>query len=235
MLMAPRIAASAAEAVAGIADGSTVLIGGFGNAGQPMELIDALLQGGATDLTVVNNNAGQADEGLALLIKERRVSKIICSFPRQSDSWHFDEAYRAGEIELELVPQGNLAERLRAAGAGIGAFFTPTGYGTQLAEGKETREIDGKHYVLEYPIKGDVAIIKALTADTKGNLVYRKTARNFGPIMAAAAAQTIAQVKGIVPAGQLDPENVVTNGIYVDTLVEVANPATPVSQQKKDK
>ncbi|MGO3151823.1 MAG: 3-oxoacid CoA-transferase subunit A [Galactobacter sp.] len=233
--MAPRIAASAAEAVAGIADGSTVLIGGFGNAGQPMELIDALLQGGATDLTVVNNNAGQADEGLALLIKERRVSKIICSFPRQSDSWHFDEAYRAGEIELELVPQGNLAERLRAAGAGIGAFFTPTGYGTQLAEGKETREIDGKHYVLEYPIKGDVAIIKALTADTKGNLVYRKTARNFGPIMAAAAAQTIAQVKGIVPAGQLDPENVVTNGIYVDTLVEVANPATPVSQQKKDK
>lgn len=235
MLMAPRIAASAAEAVAGIADGSTVLIGGFGNAGQPMELIDALLQGGATDLTVVNNNAGQADEGLALLIKERRVSKIICSFPRQSDSWHFDEAYRAGEIELELVPQGNLAERLRAAGAGIGAFFTPTGYGTQLAEGKETREIDGKHYVLEYPIKGDVAIIKALTADTKGNLVYRKTARNFGPIMAAAAAQTIAQVKSIVPAGQLDPENVVTNGIYVDTLVEIANPATPVSQQKKDK
>ncbi|MGO1319130.1 MAG: 3-oxoacid CoA-transferase subunit A [Galactobacter sp.] len=233
--MAPRIAASAAEAVANIADGSTVLIGGFGNAGQPMELIDALLQGGATDLTVVNNNAGQADEGLALLIKERRVSKIICSFPRQSDSWHFDTAYRAGEIQLELVPQGNLAERLRAAGAGIGAFFTPTGYGTQLADGKETREIDGKHYVLEYPIKGDVAIIKALTSDTKGNLVYRKTARNFGPIMAAAAANTIAQVKSIVPAGQLDPENVVTNGIYVDTLVEIANPATPVSQQKKDK
>lgn len=233
--MAPRIAASAAEAVANIADGSTVLIGGFGNAGQPMELIDALLQGGATDLTVVNNNAGQADEGLALLIKERRVSKIICSFPRQSDSWHFDTAYRAGEIQLELVPQGNLAERLRAAGAGIGAFFTPTGYGTQLADGKETREIDGKHYVLEYPIKGDVAIIKALTADTKGNLVYRKTARNFGPIMAAAAANTIAQVTSIVPAGQLDPENVVTNGIYVDTLVEIANPATPVSQQKKDK
>jgi 3-oxoadipate CoA-transferase alpha subunit len=232
--MAPRIAANAAEAVAGIADGSTVLIGGFGNAGQPMELIDALLEGGAKDLTVVNNNAGQADEGLALLIKERRVGKIICSFPRQSDSWHFDAAYRAGEIELELVPQGNLAERLRAAGAGIGAFFTPTGYGTQLAEGKETREIDGKHYVLEYPIKGDVAIIKALTADTKGNLVYRKTARNFGPVMAAAASQTIAQVKGIVEAGQLDPENVVTNGIYVDTLVEIANPATPVSQQKKD-
>jgi 3-oxoadipate CoA-transferase alpha subunit len=199
-----------------------------------MELIDALLEGGAKDLTVVNNNAGQADEGLALLIKERRVGKIICSFPRQSDSWHFDAAYRAGEIELELVPQGNLAERLRAAGAGIGAFFTPTGYGTQLAEGKETREIDGKHYVLEYPIKGDVAIIKALTADTKGNLVYRKTARNFGPVMAAAASQTIAQVKGIVEAGQLDPENVVTNGIYVDTLVEIANPATPVSQQKKD-
>lgn len=233
--MAPRIAADAAEAVAGIADGSTVLIGGFGNAGQPMELIDALLAGGATDLTVVNNNAGQADEGLALLIKERRVKKIICSFPRQSDSWHFDQAYRAGEIELELVPQGNLAERLRAAGAGIGAFYTPTGYGTQLAEGKETREIDGRHYVLEYPIKGDVAIIKALTADSKGNLVYRKTARNFGPVMAAAASHTIAQVKSIVPAGDLDPENVITNGLYVDTLVEIANPATPVSQQKKEK
>lgn len=231
--MAPRIAADAAAAVAGIADGSTVLIGGFGNAGQPMELIDALLQGGATDLTVVNNNAGQADEGLALLIKERRVSKIICSFPRQSDSWHFDAAYRSGEIELELVPQGNLAERLRAAGAGIGAFYTPTGYGTELAQGKETRTIDGVDHVLEYPIRGDVAIIKALTADSRGNLVYRKTARNFGPVMASAAAHTIAQVTSIVPAGQLDPENVVTPGLYVDTLVEIAHPATPVSQQKE--
>ncbi|GAA4368053.1 3-oxoacid CoA-transferase subunit A [Paeniglutamicibacter cryotolerans] len=223
--MAPRIAATAAEAVAGITDGSTVLIGGFGNAGQPMELIDALLECGATNLTVVNNNAGQADAGLALLIKERKVSKIICSFPRQSDSWHFDAAYRAGEIELELVPQGNLAERIRAAGAGIGAFFTPTGYGTMLAEGKETRMIDGKGYVLEYPIHADVALIKALRADTFGNLVYRKTARNFGPIMAAAATSTIVQVHEVVPAGSIDPENVITPGIYVNTIVALGTSA----------
>ncbi len=217
--MAPRIATSPAEAVAEVKDGSTVLIGGFGNAGQPMELIDALLDGGATNLTVVNNNAGQADAGLALLIKERRVQKIICSFPRQSDSWHFDEAYRAGDIELELVPQGNLAERIRAAGAGIGGFFTPTGYGTLLAEGKETRMIDGRGYVLETPIHADVALIKALRADTHGNLVYRKTARNFGPIMATAAKQAIVQVDEIVPVGGIDPEVVVTPGIYVDTMV----------------
>ncbi|MHA6966465.1 3-oxoacid CoA-transferase subunit A [Glutamicibacter bergerei] len=217
--MAPRIASSAADAVAEIKDGSTVLIGGFGNAGQPMELIDALMECGAKDLTVVNNNAGQADAGLALLIKERRVKKIICSFPRQSDSWHFDEAYRAGEIELELVPQGNLAERIRAAGAGIGGFFTPTGYGTLLAEGKETRVIDGKGYVLETPINADFALIKALKADTMGNLVYRKTARNFGPIMATAAKQAIVQVDEVVQAGDLDPENVITPGIYVDTVV----------------
>lgn len=217
--MAPRIATTAAEAVAEIKDGATVLIGGFGNAGQPMELIDALMDCGATDLTVVNNNAGQADAGLALLIKERRVKKIICSFPRQSDSWHFDEAYRAGEIELELVPQGNLAERIRAAGAGIGGFFTPTGYGTLLAEGKETRMIDGKGYVLETPIHADFALIKALKSDTLGNLVYRKTARNFGPIMATAAKQAIVQVDEVVPAGDIDPEVVVTPGIYVDTVV----------------
>ncbi|MFT4471078.1 3-oxoacid CoA-transferase subunit A [Arthrobacter sulfonylureivorans] len=217
-----KFAATAQDAVAGIQDGATVLIGGFGNAGQPMELIDALMDCGATDLTVVNNNAGQADAGLALLIKERRVKKIICSFPRQSDSWHFDTAYRAGEIELELVPQGNLAERIRAAGAGIGGFFTPTGYGTMLAEGKETRIIDGKGYVLESPIYGDVALVKALTADKKGNLVYRKTARNFGPIMAAAAKKSIVQVSGIVETGQLDPEVIVTPGIYVDTVVEIA-------------
>ncbi len=217
-----KFAATAQDAVAGIQDGATVLIGGFGNAGQPMELIDALMDCGATDLTVVNNNAGQADAGLALLIKERRVKKIICSFPRQSDSWHFDTAYRAGEIELELVPQGNLAERIRAAGAGIGGFFTPTGYGTMLAEGKETRIIDGKGYVLESPIYGDVALIKALTADKKGNLVYRKTARNFGPIMAAAAKKSIVQVSGVVETGQLDPEVIVTPGIYVDTVVEIA-------------
>lgn len=217
--MAPRIATTAAEAVANIHDSATILIGGFGNAGQPMELIDALMDCGATDLTVINNNAGQADAGLALLIKERRVKKIICSFPRQSDSWHFDEAYRAGEIELELVPQGNLAERIRAAGAGIGGFFTPTGYGTLLAEGKETRVIDGKSYVLESPISADFALIKALRADTHGNLVYRKTARNFGPIMAAAAKSAIVQIDEIVETGQLDPEVVVTPGIYVNTLV----------------
>ncbi|MEG1444977.1 3-oxoacid CoA-transferase subunit A [Glutamicibacter sp.] len=219
--MAPRIATSAADAVAEITDGATVLIGGFGNAGQPMELIDALLDCGAKDLTVVNNNAGQADAGLALLIKERRVKKIICSFPRQSDSWHFDEAYRAGEIELELVPQGNLAERIRAAGAGIGGFFTPTGYGTLLAEGKETRVIDGKGYVLETPIHADFALIKALKADTLGNLVYRKTARNFGPIMATAAKSAIVQVDEVVHAGSIDPENVITPGIFVDTVVEL--------------
>lgn len=217
--MAPRIASSAADAVAEISDGSTILIGGFGNAGQPMELIDALMECGATDLTVVNNNAGQADAGLALLIKERRVKKIICSFPRQSDSWHFDEAYRAGEIELELVPQGNLAERIRAAGAGIGGFFTPTGYGTLLAEGKETRVIDGKGYVLETPIHADFALIKALKADTFGNLVYRKTARNFGPIMATAAKAAIVQVDEVVEVGSIDPEYVITPGIYVDTVV----------------
>ncbi|ALG27954.1 MULTISPECIES: 3-oxoacid CoA-transferase subunit A [Glutamicibacter] len=217
--MAPRIATSAADAVAEITDGSTVLIGGFGNAGQPMELIDALMDCGAKDLTVVNNNAGQADAGLALLIKERRVKKIICSFPRQSDSWHFDAAYRAGEIELELVPQGNLAERIRAAGAGIGGFFTPTGYGTLLAEGKETRVIDGRGYVLETPIHADFALIKALKADTFGNLVYRKTARNFGPIMATAAKAAIVQVDEVVEVGSIDPEHVITPGIYVDTVV----------------
>jgi 3-oxoadipate CoA-transferase alpha subunit len=222
----PTIAPSAAEAVADIRDNSTVLIGGFGNAGQPMELINALLDGGATGLTVVNNNAGQADAGLALLIKERRVRKIICSFPRQSDSWHFDTAYRAGEIELELVPQGNLAERIRAAGAGIGGFFTPTGYGTILAEGRETRMIDGRGHVYETPIHADYALIKALTADQAGNLVYRKTARNFGPIMAAAAKTSIVQVSNIVATGELDPENVITPGIYVNTIVQI-NTTTP--------
>lgn len=220
--MAPRIAANAADAVTDVHDGATILIGGFGNAGQPMELTDALLSTGATDLTVVNNNAGQADAGLALLIKERRIRKVICSFPRQSDSWHFDEAYRAGEIELELVPQGNLAERLRAAGAGIGGFFTRTGYGTLLAEGKETREIDGNGFVLESPIHADFALIKARHSDEFGNLVYRKTARNFGPVMATAARQTIVQVDEIVPVGGIDPEVVVTPGIYVDTIVQIA-------------
>lgn len=221
-----------AEAVADIEDGSTVLMGGFGNAGQPMDLIDALLQAGATDLTVVNNNAGQGEAGLALLIKEGRVRKVICSFPRQSDSWHFDAAYRAGSLELELVPQGNLAERMRAAGAGIGGFFTPTGYGTELARGKETRIIEGRGYVLESPLGGDVALIKARTADTHGNLVYRKTARNFGPVMAAAATHSIVQVDEVVERGALDPEAVVTPGIYVDTVVRVDHPRQQDSREE---
>ncbi|KRE42794.1 3-oxoacid CoA-transferase subunit A [Knoellia sp. Soil729] len=215
------IVATAAEAVAGIGDGATVMVGGFGAAGQPVELIDALIEGGARELTIVNNNAGNGDLGLAALIREGRVRKVICSFPRQSDSWHFDEKYRAGEIELELVPQGNLAERIRAAGAGIGAFFTPTGFGTMLAEGKEVREIDGRQQVLEYALRADVALVKAHVADEAGNITYRKTARNFGPIMAAAAATTVIQVNEVVPIGGIDPENVVTPGIYVDRVVRV--------------
>jgi 3-oxoadipate CoA-transferase alpha subunit len=217
--MAPTIAVDADAAVAGIADGSTILVGGFGNAGQPIELIDALRRSGARELTVVNNNAGNGDGGLAALLAAEQVRKIICSFPRQGDSWVFDALYRAKRIELELVPQGNLAERMRAAGAGIGAFFSPTGAGTPLAEGREQRRIDGRDYVLEYPIRGDIALIKAHRADTMGNLVYRKTARNFGPVMATAAAITVAQVSEIVPAGGLDPEAVVTPGIFVDRLV----------------
>ena len=207
------------EAVADIPDGATVLIGGFGPAGQPIELIDALRRHGARELTVVNNNAGNGDTGLAALLATGNVRKIICSFPRQTDSWVFDDLYRSGKIELELVPQGNLAERMRAAGAGIGAFFCPTGVGTPLTEGKERRTIDGREYVLEYPIKGDVALIKAHRSDEVGNLVYRKTARNFGPVMATAATTTVAQVTEVVPAGELDPEAVVTPGIYVDRLV----------------
>jgi 3-oxoadipate CoA-transferase alpha subunit len=219
--MINKIVDSVGTAVADIQDGATVMIGGFGTAGLPSELIDALIARGVRDLTIVNNNAGNGDMGLALLLKARQVRKIICSFPRQTDSWHFDALYKSGEIELELVPQGNLAERIRAAGAGIGAFFSPTGYGTLLAEGKETREIDGKHYVLEYPIRADFALIKALRGDRWGNLVYRKTARNFGPIMAAAADCTIAQVREIVNLGDLDPETVVTPGIFVKRVVEV--------------
>jgi len=210
------------SAVADIHDGATVMIGGFGNAGMPAALIDALIAHGARDLTIVNNNAGNGDTGLAALLAAKRVRKIVCSFPRQSDSWHFDALYRAGEIELELTPQGNLAERIRAAGAGIGGFFTPTGYGTLLAEGKETRLIDGKHYVLESPIHADFALIRALRGDRWGNLVYRKTARNFGPIMAMAAKTTIAQVAEIVALGELDPENIVTPGIFVQRVVKEA-------------
>jgi 3-oxoadipate CoA-transferase alpha subunit len=216
------VAGDADEAVAGIQDGSAVLIGGFGPAGQPVELIDALIRSGVQDLTVVNNNAGNGRVGLAALLANGQVRKIICSFPRQADSYVFDELYRAGKVELELVPQGNLAERIRAAGAGIGAFYSPTGVGTPLAEGKELRTIDGRDYVLEYPIKGDVALIKAFRADTLGNLVYRKTARNFGPVMATAGETTVVQVSEIVESGGLDPEAVITPGIFVDRIVKIA-------------
>ncbi|MFF9490105.1 3-oxoacid CoA-transferase subunit A [Streptomyces sp. NPDC014676] len=218
--MSARLYDDADEAVAGIRHGSTVLIGGFGMAGMPVALIDALLRQGAADLTVVSNNAGNGDTGLAALLAAGRVRKVICSFPRQADSYVFDELYRAGKVELEVVPQGNLAERIRAAGAGIGAFFCPTAVGTLLSEGKETREIDGRTYVLEYPIRGDVALIGAYRADRLGNLVYRKTARNFGPVMATAATTVIAQVREIVGTGELDPEAVVTPGIYVDRVVQ---------------
>jgi 3-oxoadipate CoA-transferase, alpha subunit len=216
-----KTVASVEDAVAGIPDGATVMIGGFGRAGQPVELIDALIAHGATDLTVVNNNAGNGDLGLAALLAARRVRKIICSVPRQHDSWVFDGLYREGAIELELVPQGTLAERIRAAGAGIGAFFCPTGVGTDLAEGREHRTIGGREHVIEFPIHADVALISALHADRWGNLVFRSTARNFSPIMAAAAAMTVVQVDSMVALGELDPEAVVTPGIYVDRVVAV--------------
>lgn len=212
-------------ALSGISDGATVLIGGFGTAGQPVELIDGLRRRGVGDLTVVNNNAGNGQEGLAALLAAGQVKKIICSFPRQKDSWVFDRLYRAGRIELEVVPQGTLAERIRAAGAGIGAFYCPTGVGTSLAVGKETRTIDGRDYILEHPLRGDVALVKAHLADDLGNLVYRKTARNFGPVMATAARLTIVQVDRVLPAGGLDPEVVVTPGIYVDRVVVSPSPA----------
>ncbi len=224
--MIDKEVASVEAAVADVADGATVMIGGFGTAGLPNELTDALLAQGARNLTIVNNNAGNGDSGLAALIAARRVKKIICSFPRQADSHHFDRLYRAGEIELELVPQGNLAERIRAAGAGIGAFFTPTGFGTELAKGKETREIDGRMYVLEAPIRGDYAFVKAERGDRWGNLTYRMTARNFGPVMAMAATTTVATVHEIVPLGDLDPEAVVTPGIFVQRVVRIDRVAT---------
>jgi 3-oxoadipate CoA-transferase alpha subunit len=217
--MLSKIRATAIECLADVPDGATVLVGGFGMAGMPSELIDALIVQGARGLTVVSNNAGNGTVGLAALLAAGRVRKMICSFPRQTDSFVFDELYRSGKIELELVPQGNLAERIRAAGAGIGGFFTPTGFGTPLAEGKETRIIDGRGYVLEYPIRADFALIKAHLADRWGNLVYRKTARNFGPIMASAAKVSVAQVSRIVELGELDPEIVVTPGIFVSRVV----------------
>jgi 3-oxoadipate CoA-transferase alpha subunit len=221
-----KIAASVADALADTPDGATVLIGGFGTAGVPNELIDGLIAQGARDLTVVNNNAGNGDTGLAALLKAGRVRKIICSFPRQTDSQVFDALSRSGRIELELVPQGNLAERIRAAGAGIGAFFCPTGYGTELAKGKETREINGRHYVLEYPIHADLALIKAERGDRWGNLVYRMSARNFGPVMAMAASKTVATVHEIVELGALDPERIVTPGIHVSQIVRIERVAT---------
>ena len=236
--MINKISPSIAEALTGVADGSTVLIGGFGTAGIPNELIEGLIEQGARELTVVNNNAGNGDSGLAALLKAGRVRKIICSFPRQTDSWVFDELYRSGKIELELVPQGNLAERLRAAGAGVGAFFTPTGFGTELAlnaDGtpKETRRINGRDYVLEYPIHGDLALIKAETGDRWGNLTYRKAARTFGPVMATAAKRTVATVHEVLELGQLDPEAIVTPGIFVSRIVKIERVATQAGGFKR--
>ena len=235
--MIDKIAPTIADALAGVRDGATVLIGGFGTAGIPNELIEGLIAQGAKDLTVVNNNAGNGQAGLAALLRAGRVRRIICSYPRQADSQIFDGLYRSGKVELELVPQGNLAERLRAAGAGIGAFFSPTGYGTELAKNadgtsKETREINGRHYVLEMPIHGDIALIKAEKGDRWGNLTYRKSARNFGPVMATAAAKTIATVHEIVALGALDPEHIVTPGIFVQHIVQIGRVAAGADDSK---
>ncbi len=219
--MIDKVLPSALAAVHDVNDGATVMVGGFGTAGQPSELVDALIEQGARDLVIVNNNAGNGELGLAALIKARRVRKVICSYPRQNQSHHFESLYRKGEIELELVPQGNLACRIEAGGSGLGAIYTPTGFGTRLAEGKETRRIDGRDYVLEFPIRADFALIKAERGDRWGNLVYRKAARNFGPIMARAADKTIAQVSEVVPLGALDPEGIVTPGIFVARVVAV--------------
>ena len=232
--MINKIMDSVQAAVAGIQDGATIMIGGFGNAGMPSALIDALLETDARELTVVNNNAGNGETGLAALLKAGRVRKILCSFPRQHDSWVFDGLYHSGKIELELVPQGNLAERIRAAGAGIGAFFSPTAVGTELAAGKEQRTINGRDYVLEYPIHADFALIKALKADRWGNLVYRKTARNFGPIMAMAARCAFVQVDEIVPLGELDPEVIVTPGLFVNRVVRVERPAGQAPREREE-
>ncbi|CAI8884637.1 MULTISPECIES: 3-oxoacid CoA-transferase subunit A [Pseudomonas] len=212
---------SVAAALDGIADGSVIMVGGFGTAGMPSQLVDGVIASGARELTIISNNAGNGEIGLAALLKAGRVAKVICSFPRQSDSYVFDELYLAGKVQLEVVPQGNLAERIRAAGSGIGAFYSPTGYGTLLAEGKETRVIDGRNYVLEMPLHADVALIKAEKGDRWGNLTFRKAARNFGPIMAMAAKTTIAQVNQIVELGELDPEHIITPGIFVQRVVAV--------------
>ena len=221
-----KIVESPQAALADVPDGATVMIGGFGTAGIPDALVDALVAQGASGLTIINNNAGNGERGIAALLAAGRVKKIVCSFPRQDDSWHFDRLYRAGKVELELVPQGNLSERIRAAGAGIGAFFTPTSFGTELAKGKEVREIGGRMQVLEYPLHADYALIKAERGDRWGNLVYRKTARNFGPSMAMAARITVASVHEVVALGELDPEHIITPGIFVQRVVAVAREAT---------
>jgi 3-oxoadipate CoA-transferase, alpha subunit len=232
--MINKIASSVAEAIGSVRDGSTILVGGFGTAGIPEALIDGLLELGGTGFTVVSNNAGNGDEGLAKLLQQGRVRKIICSFPRQPDSWVFDGLYRSGKIELELVPQGNIAERCRAAGAGIGAFYTATGFGTPLAKGKETRHINGRDYVLEYPIHGDLALVKAHRGDRWGNLTYRKAARNFGPVMATAATRTVASVHDIVDLGELDPECIVTPGLFVSSIVKIPYvPTRPVGVREE--
>lgn len=225
--MIDKTVATALEAIADLRDGAAIMISGFGDAGAPAELIDAVVAQGASDLTVISNNAGSGETGIAALVKAGRVRKVICSFPRMAASHHFEQRYRAGELELELVPQGNLAARIQAAGSGLGAIYTPTGFGTLLAEGKETRNIGGRDYVLEYPIHADFALIKADLGDRWGNLIYRKAARNFGPIMAMAAKCTVAQVRQIVPLGDIDPETIVTPGIFVKRLVEIG--AMPVS------
>jgi len=216
-----KIIPSVAEALRDIADGSTIFISGFGGAGLPILLLDALLDQGAKNLTLISNNAGASGVGIAKLVGAGRVKKMVCSFPRQPESGAFDELYRAGKIELELVPQGTLAERIRAGGAGIGGFYTPTGFGTELAKGKDTREIDGVNYIFEKAIKADYALIKADKGDRWGNLTYHGTARNFGPVMATAARCTIAQVREVVELGALDPENIVTPGIFVKRIVQM--------------
>ena len=223
--MIDKQVSSAAEAVADVPDGATIMVGGFGEAGSPIELLHALIDQGAKDLTIVSNNCGSGEVGLAALLKARRVTKIICSFPRTANSTVFPELYREGFTELELVPQGTLAERIRAGGAGIHAFYTPTAVGTPLGEGKESRTFDGRESLLEYGLRADYALIKGRAADTHGNVVYNKTARNFGPIMAMAARTSIVQVKRVLPPGGLDPETVVTPGIFIDRVVEVSQPA----------
>ena len=214
------------SALSGVGDGATVLVNGFGDAGSPTELLTGLLDHGARDLTIVSNNAGSGHVGIAALIDAGRVRKVVCSFPRTGNAVAFETMYRAGKLDLELVPQGTLAERIRAAGAGIGAFYTPTGAGTALAEGKETREFDGKLQVLEKPIHAELALVKAERADRWGNLVYRKAARNFGPLMCMAARTSVVQVRQVVEVGEIDPEHIVTPSIFVDRLVEVSEPVS---------